>query len=266
MHIKRIQKELSEEIAALKKVEHEIYQSNDGKQHNRLRCAKRGDGYQYYFGNEYQNKSKMKLIKEAANREYREKLLQPVQDRIRELERILKELTDGHGKPEKVYEDLHPARKKMVDPLIVSKQEFIKSWLDEPYEKWEIRDEEKIGVFYTQKGERVRSKSEIIIADTLARYGIPYKYEYPLKLRDGRQITTRRPDFIVLNITTMEEVIIEHLGMLDQDRYYQKNIEKIDLYERNGYLIGKNLILLHETSYRPLDTTILDKYIKEFLL
>ncbi|MBR5407721.1 MAG: hypothetical protein IK111_08765 [Lachnospiraceae bacterium] len=296
MHIKRIQKELTEEIERLKGIEHKlIFEKTEerknparkaGKktrdisindkneigihdkktENERLRCVKKGNHYRYYFGNKYLNKSQMGLVKEAANREYREKLLPPVRDRIRKLEHALKELTDGHDKPEKVYEDLHPARKKIVDPLIVSKQEFIKSWSEEPYEKWEIKDEDAAGVFYTQKGERVRSKSEIIIADTLARYDIPYKYEYPLKLKDGRQVTTRRPDFIALNTTTLEEMIIEHLGMLDQDRYYQKNIEKIDLYERNGYLIGKNLILMHETSYRPLDTTILDKYIMQFLL
>lgn len=37
------------------------------------------------------------------------------------------------------------------------------------------------------KGERGRSKSEKIIADELARCDIPYKYEYPLRIKDGNK-------------------------------------------------------------------------------
>ena len=36
--------------------------------------------------------------------------------------------------------------------------------------------------FITNRGERVMSKSEKIIADELDRWGIPYKYEKPLPL------------------------------------------------------------------------------------
>ncbi len=296
MHIKRIQKELTEEIERLKGIEHELFfedaeeekstnrkagkKSRENSMHDNkepsmqekktknvgLRCAKKGNNYCYYFGNKYLNKSQMGLAKEVATRDYHKKLLPSIRTKIDKLEHVLQDLSSAWNGPESVYENLKPARKQLVEPVIVPQKDFITRWQDEPYERWEINDDDVHGTFYTQKGERVRSKSEIIIADTLARYGIPYKYECPLRLKDGRQVTTRRPDFTVLNITTLEEMIIEHLGMLDQDRYFQKNIDKIDLYERNGYLIGKNLILLHETSYRPLDTVILEKYIRQFLL
>ena len=35
----------------------------------------------------------------------------------------------------------------------------------------------------TSRGERVRSKSEVIIADTLDRLKIPYRYEFPHQLK-----------------------------------------------------------------------------------
>ncbi len=208
----------------------------------------------------------MDLVIEAANREYRKKLLQPVRTKIVKLEHLLRDLSCSWYEPENVYSKLHPARKQLVDPIIPPAEEYIKRWLEEPYDVWEIKDEEVSGVFYSQKGERVRSKSELIIADTLSRYGVPYKYEYPLKLKNGSKVITKRPDFIALNITTLEMVIIEHLGMLDQERYYRNNIEKIDLYENNGYMIGKNLILFHETSYNALNTGLVAKYIEQFLL
>ena len=87
-----------------------------------------------------------------------------------------------------------------------------------------------------------------------------------MKLKNGSGVVTKRPDFVALNKTTLEMVIIEHLGMLDQERYYRNNIEKIDIYEKNGYLIGKNLLLLHETSYNALDTGLVARYIEQFLL
>ena len=288
MHIKRIQKELKEEIERLRRVEQELISvdvekevnlnrkdkkktrganmPDNVKENERLRCAKKDNHYRYYLGNRYLNKSQMDLVIEAANREYRKKLLQPVRTKIVKLEHLLQGLSCAWDEPEKVYGKLHPARKQLVDPIIPPAEEYIKRWLEEPYDVWEIKDEEVSGVFYSRKGERVRSKSELIIADTLSRYGVPYKYEYPLKLKSGSRVITKRPDFIALNITTLEMVIIEHLGMLDQEKYYRNNIEKISLYENNGYLIGKNLLLFHETSYNALNTGLVAKYIEHFLL
>ena len=143
---------------------------------------------------------------------------------------------------------------------------FIKEWEETSYDRWVITDDDVRGEFYTKKNERVRSKSEKIIADELTRYGIPYRYEYPLSLRDRNRIVTRRPDFIALNIRTLEEIIIEHMGLLDREKYFAENMDKIGLYEKNGYLIGRNLILLHETSYEPLNTKILDMYIEEYFI
>ena len=310
MHVKRIQKELTDEIERLRKVEQDLIRGgvereiytrngdrdkekkiksgsraeeirNNGKdrkrassadmpesenENGRLRCSKQGNYYRYYIGNKYLNKSQMNLAIKAANREYRKKLLQPIRTKISKLERLLQDLSCTWDEPEKVYDKLHPARKRLVDPIIPPTEEYIRRWLEEPYDVWEILDEDVSGEFYTQKGERVRSKSELIIADALYRYGIPYKYEYPLKLNNGRGAITKRPDFVALNITSLEMVIIEHLGMLDQERYYRNSIDKIDLYERNGYMIGKNLILLHETSYSALNTGTVGRYIEQFLL
>lgn len=44
--------------------------------------------------------------------------------------------------------------------------------------------------------ERVRSKSEVIIADILNQEGIPYRYECPLQLKGWGKVY---PDFTVLS-------------------------------------------------------------------
>ncbi|MEE3440399.1 MAG: hypothetical protein VZR07_10670, partial [Ruminococcus sp.] len=56
--------------------------------------------------------------------------------------------------------------------------------------------------FETQRGEIVRSKSEVIIADALYYANIPYHYEKPIKVGD-RVIY---PDFTVLNVKTSLQI------------------------------------------------------------
>jgi len=70
---------------------------------------------------------------------------------------------------------------------------------------------------YTAKGERVRSKSEIIIADSLMRAGVPYRYEFPIILNGYGKIY---PDFTVLNVGLRKELYWEHLGMMDDSEIF----------------------------------------------
>lgn len=119
--------------------------------------------------------------------------------------------------------------------------------------------------FYTIKGERVRSKSEKIIADELYRNGIPYKYEMPMELEGWKKKVLIYPDFTVLNKRTGKKWIIEHLGMMDKPAYYENAMQKVSTYEKNGILLGDRLIVLHETSGTPLNTVVLKKYIEKYL-
>ena len=117
--------------------------------------------------------------------------------------------------------------------------------------------------FYTTNGERVRSKSEIIIADLLTKEGIPYRYECPIYLIGIGRIY---PDFTVLNIRNRKEFLWEHFGMMDDPVYAENAIHKIRLYEQNGFFPGENLILTYESKKTPINQKILmnliDKYLK----
>ena len=54
--------------------------------------------------------------------------------------------------------------------------------------------------------------------------------------------------------------------MMDNQEYVERNIRKIDIYERNGYLLGEKLLLTHDTSKVPLSRTVLNSYIENYLL
>ena len=53
--------------------------------------------------------------------------------------------------------------------------------------------------------------------------------------------------------------------MMDKNTYFESTMQKLDTYEKNDILLGRDLILLHETSSSPLNTKTLEKYIKEYL-
>ena len=68
----------------------------------------------------------------------------------------------------------------------------------------------------TERGELVRSKSELVIADKLHARGIEYAYEQPLVLPDGR---IRYPDFTIADHARGVTYYWEHLGLLDDPGY-----------------------------------------------
>jgi hypothetical protein len=67
----------------------------------------------------------------------------------------------------------------------------------------------------TSRGEFVRSKSELAIAEKLNGMGISYVYEQPLQL-DGK---TRWPDFTIVDEDSGITYFWEHLGMLSDPQY-----------------------------------------------
>ena len=69
---------------------------------------------------------------------------------------------------------------------------------------------------------------------------------------------------MILNVGTRKVIYLEHLGMMDDYEYMMLAMKKIENYEKNGYLLGKDLVLTHETSQRPLDVRVVDNIIDTF--
>ena len=163
-----------------------------------------------------------------------------------------------------LFQNLHEARKLLVSPLVDDDETYVAKWLDRQYSPGTFAEDAPH--LYTSSGVRVRSKSEIIIADTYSRLKIPSLYENPIKLRsDGRFITVR-PDFTLLNVRTREQFLHEHFGMIDNPQYADQFIRKIELYEKNGIFPGKNLLVTWESSTHPLNSRQVELLAKEYLV
>ncbi len=83
-------------------------------------------------------------------------------------------------------------------------------------------------LYWTNAGVRVRSKSEAMLANELTRRGIYYEYELP-----PENISGVLPDF---TLPDYGDVIIEHLGLLDDEGYRERWEQKKIEYEQAGRL------------------------------
>ena len=191
-----------------------------------------------------------------AQKDYNQKLLKLLKRKLRHINGFLKYYPVKEI--DSIYNSLSPERKALVRPIIPTDLQFIKEWENEPYDRLPFRTDDG-SAYYTEKGERVRSKSEVIIANALYRAGIPYKYECPLVL-NGRTVY---PDFTILDIRTRTVVYFEHFGMMDDPEYRRKTMQKLALYAANGIVQGKNLIYTMESSDQALDTRYLKILINE---
>lgn len=216
----------------------------------------------YYFVEEgkriYVKESQRHLVKPICQKEYDQKVLAEAKKELK----ILEKFQDRYREYsiESIYPALTPARQSFVTPIWIPDEEYIKQWEEKEYKGKTFAD--NTPEFYTNKGERVRSKSEILIANALQKHQIPYRYEYPLYLK---QYGTIYPDFTVLNVRKRKEYLWEHMGMLDDENYRDYALDKITAYEKNGIFPGDNLILSHETLKTPINLKIIEKIIFQYL-
>jgi hypothetical protein len=84
-----------------------------------------------------------------------------------------------------------------------------------------------------RNGTLVRSKSELVVLETLLGMGLSVRYEQRLESRTGPD-DFRLPDFTVM--LEGATYFWEHLGMLDVVSYARSWRRKRNWYERNGYV------------------------------
>lgn len=100
----------------------------------------------------------------------------------------------------------------------------------DPFETPEGRVLDGAHIHRTANDEMVRSKSEVIVANTLRSLGVAYLYEETLRMSDG---SIRSPDFTIARPHD-PPVYWEHLGMLDQAGYRADWEAKLAWYASHG--------------------------------
>lgn len=207
----------------------------------------------------YLHTSERHLATQLAQREYSEKFLKELNKQLSALKQV--ENAYNPDTLKQIYATLPPAKKLLVTPYILPDEEFVQHWYEtcpgnqNPYV---FQD-----TYQTERGETVRSKSEKIIADKLFYKQIPYSYEAALSLNQKGIIY---PDFTILNQRTRKTYYYEHFGMMDNPEYCKHALEKITLYQKNGFWAGDTFLFTMESSQKPIDMQMLDQMIKQYFL
>lgn len=126
-----------------------------------------------------------------------------------------------------------------MDKILLSHKQY--EWLHQTYIRNPLYPEEL--KYTTTNGLLMRTKSELIIANRLEHYHIPYLPEMPLWFDFNSY--PYYPDFTILKLDG-SIIIWEHMGLMEQDDYFMKNCKKIREYRQNGYSQNTNLIITWE--------------------
>lgn len=206
----------------------------------------------------YINRENEELISALVQKSYNTAVLKKVRIRAKKIKRLIQDY--DKGEIESIYLNQHPERKRRIEPIQKPWSLYVAEWESQPYRGKDFSDTAKY--ILTDKGEKVRSKSEKIIADYLFRKGIAYKYECPLYLKG---IGTIYPDFTLLSPATREEIYWEHCGLMDNSNYAISAVKRINTYQKNHIFPGDRLILTFETDKIVLESEILEKIVDKYL-
>ena len=287
--------QIEKRLAELQKLFTKKMKSYEKTPQGRIRISQNGGHPEYYLVTErgslrgkYLPHSQENLARQLAQKDYVARLIKLLQNEITALQIYLKQTDQGRAIPE-LYNSLCPARRALITPVTLTDDQYATSWQKDSWTGRPFSPDAPL--LYTARGERVRSKSEVIIADTLFRHKIPYRYEFPLTLRrsseapfhsdfdklnhcisgSGNHTTaigdtvTLHPDFLCLNTRTRAEFFWEHFGLMDDPTYSKNTTGKLRLYTENGILPGRNLIITMETKTEPPTAQVLEKLIAEYL-
>lgn len=133
-----------------------------------------------------------------------------------------------------------------------------RQWLAEDYVQSAAYPEEKVHV--TAKGLYVRSKSEVIIAERLDYYNVPYRYEETFYIKNYKF----SPDFTIL--TKKGIVYWEHCGKTHDLGYMRNHNWRCAMYESIGIVPWKNYIVTYDDENGNIDTRIIDSEIVNKLI
>lgn len=129
------------------------------------------------------------------------------------------------------YEDLPDAGKEWMRKKEAEKAE---------YGPWHPE-----GLIHTvSNGIKVRTKSEMAIAEILLRNGIPFVYELPHVLKNGKIVHT---DFTILStIDYKTEFLLEHEGSMADSGYRDKHAWRVENYYLSGYVPNVNIFFTYD--------------------
>lgn len=156
--------------------------------------------------------------------------------------------------------DEFPNAYKFDDPLFFKIAGVVdeNKWANEPYEKSEAHSEHLTHL--ASDGTLLRSKSEVVIANTLINHGLDFRYE---ETRTFAGITIS-PDFIIYSRKLHREIIWEHFGLISDPKYLNTFGNKMISYIEADYFPYINLIVTFDDKNGNIDSRLIEELVEAF--
>lgn len=134
--------------------------------------------------------------------------------------------------------------KELTSRVFHDKKEICRTW---EYGEFDTNPMQISDTRYvSKKGEVLRSRIELIVADMLYDLGIPYRYECRLDLASGYVF----PDFTIMHPETLELYYIEIFGMMDDPKYESDAFRKISRYASSD--VYSHLLMFFDHKDAPI--------------
>ena len=111
-------------------------------------------------------------------------------------------------------------------------------------------------------GEKMRSKSEVLIANALAARGIKYQYERKISISGNTLV----PDFVVLSEKKNKEIYWEHFGMLSDEAYFLGFTRKLKMYYSGEILPNRDLVMTFDDYDGSIDAETIEAAIETYII
>ena len=180
-----------------------------------------------------------------AEKKYYEVMLQDIVQEKRAIQSYLDLCNKEQTGEEQLLETAVYA--ELLKKVFTSVNTEIAEWEKQDYERCPKYPEQLIHPIFN--GQKVRSKSEAIIATMLHVNKIPFHYEEALHL--GKRVIY--PDFTIRHPVTGQIYYWEHFGMMDNENYAHNVYSKLQLYQSAGIIPSMQLLTTFETRQNPLD-------------
>lgn len=196
------------------------------------------------------------LVRQLARKKYLENSVKLLSEEIARLENFMRSSIPPDVPT--VLSMLPKAYRHLPEEMFRPEKRAAIKWAKEEYEQNTYNLNERKHL--TENGLRVRSKSELFIADKLERYELPFRYEAMIYFRQY----SFSPDFMIM---TRDGIMYwEHCGMMMNQKYRRNNEWKLQMYDKMGITPWNNLIVTYDTEDGGLDLRIIESEIVNKLL
>lgn len=226
-----------------------------------LHCIRNGNYIKWFINNGkesiYIPKKNRALAEALALKKFYQLQIKELSARLQLLETALQDCQTSQSSALSLLED-SSCFKELLYPHFHSFSDQLQSWANADYEHNNNHLDHL--TLKTFAGYKVRSKSEVIIANTLFLNKIPFRYECALCF----QGICFYPDFTIRHPKTGETFYWEHFGMMDNPAYCSKVFNKLNIYAGYGIIPTINLITTYETQKNPINSERIQQIVYEY--